>query len=57
LKNKLGIAIAKRTYKVYQALIASPRWQRAYNAGARPQRISGSFRCWHAYVLDASKML
>jgi transaldolase len=39
LKNKLGIAIAKRTYKVYQALIASPRWQRAYNAGARPQRL------------------
>jgi transaldolase len=39
LKNKLGIAIAKRTYKAYLALIASPRWQRAYNAGARPQRL------------------
>jgi transaldolase len=39
LKNRLGIAIAKRTYKAYQALIASPRWQRAYNFGARPQRL------------------
>ena len=39
LKNRLGIAIAKRTYKAYQELIASPRWQRAYNFGARPQRL------------------
>ena len=39
LKNKRGIAIAKRTYKAYQELIASPRWHRAYNAGARPQRL------------------
>jgi transaldolase len=38
LKNQLGIAIAKRTYKAARALFASPRWQRAYNAGARPQR-------------------
>jgi len=38
LKNQLGIAIAKRTYKAARALIASPRWQRAYNSGARPQR-------------------
>jgi transaldolase len=38
LKNQLGIAIAKRTYKACRALLGSPRWQRAYNAGARPQR-------------------
>ncbi len=38
LKNRLGIAIAKRTYKAARALLGSPRWQRAYNAGARPQR-------------------
>src|SRR5262245_54596438 len=38
LKNRLGIAIAKRTYKAARALLGSPRWQRVYNAGARPQR-------------------
>src|SRR4029453_17489364 len=39
LNNKLGIAGAKRTYKAYRGLLASPRWQRIYNAGARPQRL------------------
>jgi transaldolase len=39
LHNKLGIAIAKRTYKAYRDLLGSPRWQRIYNAGARPQRL------------------
>ena len=39
LRNRLGIAIAKRTYKAYHALLESPRWQRVYNAGARPQRL------------------
>jgi transaldolase len=39
LSNKLGIAIAKRTYKAYRELLGSPRWQRIYNAGARPQRL------------------
>jgi transaldolase len=39
LKNKLGIAIAQRTYKAARSLLSSPRWQRAYNAGARPQRL------------------
>ena len=38
LKNQLGIAIAKRTYKAARALLGSPGWQRAYNSGARPQR-------------------
>jgi transaldolase len=39
LRDQLGIAIAKRTYKAYRALLASPRWQRVFNAGARPQRL------------------
>jgi len=39
LRNQLGIAVAKRTYKAYRELLASPRWQRAFNAGARPQRL------------------
>ena len=39
LRDQLGIAIAKRTYKAYRKLLASSRWQRVYNAGARPQRL------------------
>ena len=39
LKDRLGIAVAQRTYKAYRALLGSPRWQRVYNAGARPQRL------------------
>ena len=39
LNNQLGIAVAKRTYKAYLRLLSSPRWMRAYNAGARPQRL------------------
>jgi transaldolase len=39
LRNQLGIAIAKRTYKAARGLFSSPRWQRIYNAGARPQRL------------------
>ena len=39
LRDQLGIAIAKRIYKAYRGLLASPRWQRAFNAGARPQRL------------------
>jgi transaldolase len=39
LRNQLGIAIAKRTYKAYRALLDSPRWQRVFNSGARPQRL------------------
>ncbi len=39
LTNRLGIAIAQRTYKAYIQLLASPRFQRAFNAGARPQRL------------------
>jgi transaldolase len=39
LKNKLGIAVAMRTYKAARNLLSSPRWQRIYNAGAFPQRL------------------
>jgi transaldolase len=39
LRGHLGIAIAQRTYKAYRELIDSPRWQRALNSGARPQRL------------------
>lgn len=39
LYGKLGIAIAMRTYKAYRLLLDSPRWERALNAGARPQRL------------------
>jgi transaldolase len=39
LRDKLGIAVAKRAYKAYRELLASPRWQRAVNFGARPQRL------------------
>jgi transaldolase len=39
LTGRLGIAIGKRAYRAYCDLIASPRCQRALNAGARPQRL------------------
>ena len=39
LNNQLGIAVSKRAYKAYLGLLGSPRWMRAYNAGARPQRL------------------
>jgi transaldolase len=39
LSNRLGIAIANRTHKAYHELLDSPRWRRAYKAGARPQRL------------------
>jgi len=39
LQNQLGVAIGKRTYKAYRELLASTRWQRAFNAGERPQRL------------------
>ena len=39
LRNELGIAIAKKTYKAYRTLLGSPRWQRVFNEGARPQRL------------------
>ncbi len=39
LRNRLGVAIAGRTYRAYREVLDSPRWQRLLNAGARPQRL------------------
>ena len=39
LSNRLGIAVAQRTYKAYRELLASQRFQRAANTGARSQRL------------------
>jgi transaldolase len=39
LHNQLGVAIGRRTYSAYRKLLASPRWQRVFNEGARPQRL------------------
>ncbi len=39
LANRLGIAMAKRAYKAYRDLLASDRWLRLLNKGARSQRL------------------
>jgi transaldolase len=39
LRNRLGIAMAQRTYRAAREMLSSPRWHRVYNAGARPQRL------------------
>jgi transaldolase len=39
LEGRLGIAVAKRTYKTYRDLLASDRWLRLLNVGARSQRL------------------
>ncbi|MGB7479483.1 MAG: transaldolase [Burkholderiaceae bacterium] len=39
LQNRLGVAIAQRTYLAYRQLLASPRWRRLAEAGALPQRL------------------
>ena len=39
LRNRLGIAIAKRTYQAYCDLLAAPRWQKLAEDGAQPQRL------------------
>jgi transaldolase len=39
LRNRLGIAIAKRIYAAYRQLLISPRWQTLSKAGAQPQRL------------------
>ncbi len=38
-RNRLGIAIALRSYRAYRELLASPRWLKLAAAGARPQRL------------------
>jgi transaldolase len=39
LRNRLGLAVAKRAYAAYRALLRSARAQRLLNSGARPQRL------------------
>jgi transaldolase len=39
LEHQLGIGMARRTYKACRTLLTSPRWQRIYNVGGRPQRL------------------
>jgi transaldolase len=39
LRNKLGIAIAQRTYRSYRELLATPRWQKFAGLGVPLQRL------------------
>jgi transaldolase len=39
LRNRLGLAVGHSAYRAYCELLTSPRWLRALNAGARPQRL------------------
>jgi transaldolase len=39
LTNKLGIAVATSAFEAYRKVLESERWQRAFNFGARPQRL------------------
>ena len=39
LRDKLGIAVGKESYKAYRDVLNSDRWQRLESLGARPQRL------------------
>ncbi len=39
LRNRLGIAIAVRTYQAYREMLSSERWQKLAASGARTQRL------------------
>ncbi|MBV6416860.1 MAG: Transaldolase [Steroidobacteraceae bacterium] len=39
LRNRLGIAVAARTYRAYRELLTSARWRKLAASGARPQRL------------------
>jgi transaldolase len=39
LRNRLGIAVAKRIYRAYHELLDSTRWRKLAAAGADPQRV------------------
>jgi transaldolase len=39
LRDKLGIAVSRQSYKAYCDLLESERWQRLEGWGARPQRL------------------
>src|SRR5947208_17164180 len=51
--------MAKRIYKTARTLLTSPRWQRVYNLGARPQRLLWASTgtkdpsAWKALYVDA----
>ncbi len=38
-RDRLGVAIGQQAYKAYCDVLASDRWQRLANKGARPQRL------------------
>jgi transaldolase len=40
LRNQVADAVGKEVYKAYRRLLRSPRWQRLFRAGARPQRLA-----------------
>jgi len=39
LRNRLGIAVARQTYRSYRELLDSKRWRALADAGAEPQRL------------------
>lgn len=39
LHNELGIAVAQQAYRAYREMLASPRWTKLADAGAKPQRL------------------
>ncbi len=39
LRNRLGLAVARRAYKAYRELLGSARWKKLEAAGAMPQRL------------------
>jgi transaldolase len=39
LRDKLGIAVARKAYAAYRGLLDSERWRRLAEEGARPQRL------------------
>jgi transaldolase len=39
LRDRLGIAVATKTYQRYRELLAGQRWQRLATAGAQPQKL------------------
>ncbi len=38
-RNRLGLAVALRTYRTHRELLASPRWRQLESMGALPQRL------------------
>ena len=38
-RGPLGVAAGKPTYRAYRSVLRSPRWQRLFRKGARPQRL------------------